>query len=101
MNCMTADRTGLLEPGQVDTVQSMLMSALKTHCSGRLRAQGGVMVGRLLGILVELRSVGGLAADLLRWRLQTTSDAHELTTLTRVVSVLDEHTVARHMNTFT
>jgi len=95
---MTADRADLQDPSRVETVQSMLMSALKTHCTGRFGRSGGVMVGRLLGTLVELRSAGGLAGDLLRWRLQTASEATELAVLARIVSALDDHT-DRQLNT--
>jgi len=95
---VAADRAGLQDPSRVETVQSMLMAALKTHCTGRYGRNGGVMVGRLLGMMVELRSVGRLATDLLTWRLQTTSEATELAVLTRTVSAFDDHPV-RHVNT--
>ena len=76
----------------METLQSTLLTALKTHCSGRYGRHGGVMVGRLLAKLVELRSVGRLAGDLLVWRQQTAGDANELAVLTQIVSmVVDDH----------
>jgi len=89
-----ADRDGLREPSQVETVQSSLLAALKTHCTGRYGRNGGVTVGRLLGQLVELRSVGQLAGELMMWRLQTASDSTEQAVLTRVVSAFDDHTLS-------
>jgi len=89
--CRISDRAGLQDPTRVETIQSTLLAALKTHCTGRYGRHGGVMVGRLLGQLAELRSVAQLAGDLLTWRLRTTSDATELAVLTRIVSAVDEH----------
>jgi len=97
---MTADRVGLQDPTRVETVQTTLLAALKTHCTGRYGRSGEVMVGRLVTKLVELRSVGQLAGDLLTWRLQTTSDATEVAALTRVVSAADDlATTANYVNT--
>ena len=87
---MTVDRDGLQDPALVESVQSTLLAALKTHCAGRYGSNGAVMVGRLLAKLAELRSMGQLARDLLTWRLQTTSEASELAVLTRLVSALDD-----------
>jgi len=87
----TADRVGLQDHSRVETVQSTLLAALKTHCSGRYGRSGGVMVGRLLGKLAELRSVGRLAGDVLVWRLQTASEPTELDALSRVLSVVSDH----------
>jgi len=96
---MAADRAELRDPSQVEALQSTLLTALKTHCNGRYGRNGGVVVGRLLGMLVELRSVGRLASDLLMWRLQTASEPMELAVLTRLVSVIDDHTAAVPVNT--
>jgi len=83
----------------VETVQSTLLAALKTHCTGRYGRNGGMMVGRVLGKLTELRSVGQLAGDVLTWRLQTASEATELAVLARIVSVLEDHTSAIYVST--
>lgn len=91
---LTADRTGLQDSERVETVQSTLVAALKTHCVGRYGRNASVMVGRLLGLLVELRSVGRLMADLLSSRIQSATETTELAVLTRIVSAIGEHITA-------
>jgi len=90
-----ADRAGLQDPARVDSVQSSLLTALKNHCTSRHGHNSAVMVGRLLAYLVELRSVGQHAAETLTFKLQTASDATEVSVLTRIVSVIDDRAALR------
>ena len=87
---MTGDRAGLQDVAGVEAAQSTLLAALKIHCSGHYGREAGVMVGRLMGNLVELRSVGRLASDVITSRLHTASDTTELTVLTRIVQLTEE-----------
>lgn len=89
---LRGDRAGLEDAVRVESIQSVLLTALKTHCRARYgRDSAPVMVGRLLGQLVELRSVGRLAGDLLTSALRTTNDSTELATLRRIISMTDRH----------
>jgi len=89
---LTGDRAGLQDVAGVEAAQSTLLTALKIHCSGHYGRESSIMVGRLMGNLVELRSVGRLASDVITSRLHTASDTTELTVLTRIVQLIDDQT---------